>query len=84
MCIGMGKAPSPPPPLEEDASVLEQRKRMRDDQNRQMTEDKEDQFEQRVAAYSGKQGRRSLLTGRKGGTGYGMNSNLQSGKTLGI
>jgi hypothetical protein len=31
----MGKAPSPPPPLEEDASVLEQRKRMRDEQNRQ-------------------------------------------------
>lgn len=84
MCIGMGKAPSPPPPLEEDASVLEQRKRMRDEQNRQMTEDKQLQFEQRVDAYTGKRGRRSLLTGRKGGTGYAMDSNLQSGKTIGI
>ena len=31
---------------------------------------KEQQFEERVAAYTGRRGRRSLLTGRRGGEGF--------------
>jgi len=83
MCIGM-KAPSPPPPMPEDASVLEQRKRMRADQARQTTEDKQKQFEMRVNAYTGKQGKRSMLSGRKGGQGFDINTKIMSGKTLGV
>jgi len=83
MCIGM-KAPSPPPPIAEDASVLEQRKRMRADQARQTTEDKKKQFEMRVNAYTGKQGRRSMLSGRKGGQGFDVDAKIMSGTTLGV
>ena len=78
------KAPSPPPPMAEDAGVLEQRKRMRADQARQTTEDKQKQFEMRVNAYTGKQGKRSMLSGRKGGQGFDINTKIMSGKTLGV
>ena len=68
MCVGsiLSKPPRPPRPLPDDASVLEQRKRIRAQQQRQIAEDKAKQFEMRVNAYSGRAGRRSLLTGSGG------------------
>ena len=55
MCVGslLAKPPKPPAPIPEDASVLEQRKRMRADQQKQIALDKQQQFDMRVAAYSG-------------------------------
>lgn len=85
MCVGSLLAkPKAPKPIPEDASVVEQRARMRADQQRQITEDKQKQFEMRVAAYTGKQGRKSLLSGRGGGQGFQVQGNLMTGTTLGV
>ena len=85
MCVGSLLAkPKAPAPIAEDASVTEQRARMRSDQQRQITEDKQKQFEMRVAAYTGKQGRKSLLSGRKGGQGFQLQGNVQTRDTLGV
>ena len=85
MCVGSLLAkPKSPKPIPEDASVVEQRARLRADQQRQITEDKQKQFEMRVAAYTGKQGRKSLLSGRGGGQGFQVQGNLMTGTTLGV
>lgn len=85
MCVGSLLAkPKAPKPLPEDASVIEQRARLRSDQQQQITEDKQKQFEMRVAAYTGKQGRKSLLSGRGGGQGFQVQGNLMTGTTLGV
>ena len=86
MCVGslLAKPPKPPAPISEDASVLEQRKRMRADQQKQIALDKQQQFDMRVAAYSGKQGRRSLLAGKKGGQGFKLANTLMTKDTLGV
>ena len=44
---------------------------------------KDQQFEERVAAYTGRRGRRSLLTGRRGGEGFEISASLMSKNTLG-
>ena len=44
---------------------------------------KQEQFEDRVAAYTGRRGRRSLLTGRRGGQGFEISAQLMSKPTLG-
>lgn len=86
MCVGslLAKPKAAPKPIPEDASVTEQRARMRSDQQRQIAEDKQKQFEMRVAAYTGKQGRKSLLSGRGGGQGFQVQGNLMTGTTLGV
>ena len=85
MCVGSLLAkPKAPAPIPEDASVAEQRARMRSDQQRQIAEDKQKQFEMRVAAYTGKQGRKSLLSGRKGGQGFQIQGDVQTRDTLGV
>jgi len=75
MCAGPFKPspPPPPPPPVEEESVKQQRARMR----------KQQAFEDRVAAYSGRRGRRSLLSGRRGGQGFEVSQNLMSKDTLG-
>jgi hypothetical protein len=84
MCVGsLMPKPKPPAPLPEDASVLEQRKRQRAEQQRQLTEDKQLQFEQRIAAFTGKQGKRSLMSGRTGGQGFKLDKTLMTRDTLG-
>jgi hypothetical protein len=85
MCAGPFKPsiPSPPPPPPEEESVKQQRLRMRKQEEAQRTANKQEAFEDRVAAYSGKVGRRSLLTGRRGGEGFELSSSLMSKDTLG-
>jgi len=85
MCVGsLLSKPKAPAPIAQDASVVEQRARLRSDQQRQIAEDKQKQFEMRVAAYTGKQGRKSLLSGRGGGQGFNIQGNLMTRDTLGV
>ena len=85
MCVGglLSKPPKPPAPLPEDASVLAQRKRLREEQARQTELDKQKTFEMRLAAYTDKAGKRSLLTGKKGGQGFEIDQALMTKDTLG-
>ena len=86
MCVGPFKPPSipaPPPPPPEEESVRQQRERLRKQQQLERTNTKAEQYEQRVAAYTGRRGRRSLLTGRRGGQGFEIAGSLMSGQTLG-
>lgn len=86
MCVGslLGSKPKPPPPLPQDASLLEQRRRAREEQQRQITANKQAQFERRVDAYTGKRGTRSLLAGRSGGEGFKIATSLMTKDTLGV
>jgi len=88
MCVGSllskPKAPPAPAPVAEDRTVTEQRARMRTAQDRQIAEDKQKQFEMRVAAYTGKRGKGSLLSGRKGGQGFQIQGDVQTRDTLGV
>ena len=85
MCAGplKPKAPPPPPPPVEEESVRQQRKRLRTQEMAEKKQLKEKQFEERVAAYTGRRGRRSLLTGRRGGQGFEVAVDLMSKSTLG-
>ena len=85
MCAGpfKPKAPTPPPPPVEEESVRQQRKRLRSHEMAEKTRIKQEQFEDRVAAYTGRRGRRSLLTGRRGGQGFEISAQLMSKPTLG-
>ena len=85
MCAGpfKPKAPPPPPPPVEDESVRQQRKRLRSQEMAEKKRLKEQQFEERVAAYTGRRGRRSLLRGRRGGQGFEVSATLMSKPTLG-
>jgi hypothetical protein len=86
MCVGslLGSKPKPPPPLAEDATLLEQRKRARAEEQAQILANKQKQFELRVDAYTGKRGTRSLLSGRAGGQGFKLAGNLMTKDTLGV
>jgi len=86
MCGGGGsRAPAPPPPpdprIAEEAK--EQRRRARLTEQRTTTELKNEQYEQRVNASYGRKGRRSLLSGSKGGQGFLLDKPLMSKDTLG-
>lgn len=85
MCAGpfRPKAPPPPPPPVEEESVRQQRLRMRKQQDAERAANKQKAFEERVAAYSGRVGRRSLLQGRRGGQGFEIAARLMSKPTLG-
>ena len=85
MCAGpfKPKAPPPPPPPVEEESVRQQRKRLRSQEMAEKKKLKDEQFEERVAAYTGRRGRRSLLTGRRGGQGFEISASLMSKPTLG-
>ena len=88
MCVGsLLKKPKPAPapaPIQEDTAVVEQRRRLRSQQERDIAEAKQKQFEMRVAAYTGKQGKKSLLSGRGGGQGFNIQGNLMTRDTLGV
>jgi hypothetical protein len=85
MCAGPFKPspPPPPPPIPEEESVRQQRERLRKQEQTDRSKLKQQQFEDRVAAYTGQRGRRSLLTGRRGGEGFNVNVSLMSKDTLG-
>ena len=87
MCSFSGpKAPPPPPPPDntaEEEAAAESRARMRRQQDLETTRLKEEAFEDRLQAYQGGRGRRSLLTGPRGGRGFALADNMMSKKTLG-
>ena len=84
MCsFGGGSQPPPPPPPKESESSIAARKRERERLARETAEIKEQRYQERVAASYGRMGRRSLLSGRRGGTGFQLSENLMSKKTLG-
>ena len=89
MCVGPFKPKAPnitiPPPavVPEEEAAKESRRRIRAEQQSETTKLKEEAFESRVAAAYGRKGRRSLLTGARGGAGYDLGSTLKSKKTLG-
>ena len=45
---------------------------------------KDEQYQEAVADLSGKRGRRSLLSGRKGGQGFMVQGDIQTRNTLGV
>jgi len=87
MCsFGGPKAPPPPPPednSEAEEAAAQSRKNMRVQQNNEANQLKKEAFEDRLQAYTGGRGRRSLLTGNRGGAGFALESSLMSKKTLG-
>jgi hypothetical protein len=82
---GGPKAPPPPPPpdpsIEEEAKAKRRRERMK--LQSETSALKQEQYEQRVNAAYGRTGRRSLLSGSKGGRGYALEPRLMSKTTLG-
>jgi hypothetical protein len=71
MCF---KAPKPPAPTQEqlnqEAALKRQTGMAREDERIRRTMDKEARKEDALALFGGSLGRRSLLTGGKGGIGY--------------
>lgn len=84
MCGGGGSRPPPPPPPPQDESLRRQRAEARREENAERSKLKEEQFQDRVAQVSGQRGRRSLLSGRRGGQGFLVSADLQSRDTLGV
>ena len=72
-----------PQALPHPSPQRQQRKRLRSQEMAEKKRLKEQQFEERVAAYTGRRGRRSLLTGRRGGQGFEISAQLMSKPTLG-
>ena len=82
MC-SFGGGPTPPPPPPEDLGAKERRKRERERLAAEASQLKQEQYERRVNAAYGRRGRRSLLSGNRGGRGFALDPNLMSKDTLG-
>ena len=80
MCAGpfRPKAPPPPPPPVEEESVRQQRLRMRKQQDLKEKAKRKSNLKKELLHYSGRRGRRSLLTGRRGGQGFEIAADLMS------
>ena len=83
MCNFGRSSPPPPPPPPEDLAGKAARKRERERLQAEKSALKEEQYEQRVNASYGRRGRRSLLSGNKGGRGFALEPKLMSKDTLG-
>jgi len=81
---GGGYRPPPPPPSPYEASMRQQRREARADALAEKAKQKEESYQQSVADLSGKRGRRSLLSGRKGGQGFLVQGDIQTRTTLGV
>jgi len=62
---------SPPPIPKEDPAIAEQRQAQLDAANAQRSEDKQRRLQEQVVRSSGMAGFRSLISGSKGGGGFG-------------
>lgn len=71
--------PTPPP----DLTGAAQRKRMREQEQSERSAQKEEDLERRVAGLYQTKGRRSLLSGRRGGQGFELQASLMSKDKLG-
>ena len=87
MCAGPFKPPKPPGPSAEDIRARQSsRQAQRDalkEEKKEAAQIKADQLEIRTAALAGRRGRRSLLTGRRGGGGFEVADNYQTKTNLG-
>ena len=87
MCNFGGGPSAPPPPPPPDPSIEEEAKARRKRERMKLQSEtsalKEQQYEQRVAASYGKRGRRSLLSGSRGGKGFALEPKLMSKTILG-
>ena len=87
MCAGPFKPKMPSGPTVEETEARESsRKAQRQalqEERRKETQIKEDQLETTQAALAGRRGRRSLLTGRRGGGGFEVADKYTTKKTLG-
>jgi hypothetical protein len=68
MCFS---APKPPPPPEPDPAIAEQRQAQLDAANTQKSQDKERRIQEQAMRTGGMAGFRSLISGSKGGGGFG-------------
>lgn len=68
MCF---KTPSPPPLPQEDPAVAQQRQDALDAAQAQKSEDKQRRVQEQMVRSSGMAGFRSLISGNKGGGGFG-------------
>jgi len=68
MCFS---APKPPPPPEPDPAIAEQRQAQLDAANAQKSQDKERRIQEQAMRTGGMAGFRSLISGSKGGGGFG-------------
>ena len=82
---GGGYSPPPPPPHSPyEKTLRQQRIEARQNELAEKAKLKDEQYQESVAALSGKRGRRSLLSGRKGGQGFLVSGELQTKNTLGV
>jgi hypothetical protein len=79
MCPSSGGGGTPPP----DPGAEARKKQALEREQAEATELKEKQYEERVASVYGRRGRRSLLSGSKGGSGFELDRGLMSKNTLG-
>tara|TARA_E500000178_G_scaffold348487_1_gene403668 strand:+ start:943 stop:1200 length:258 start_codon:yes stop_codon:yes gene_type:complete len=85
MCGGGGyRPPPPPPPSPMEKTLRQQRREARQDELKDKAKLKDEQYQQSVATLTGKRGRRSLLSGRKGGQGFMVSGDIQTRDTLGV
>ena len=87
MCAGPFKPPKPPKPSAQELQQREASRRAQRDalqeERRNAAQLKADQLEITQAALAGRRGRRSLLSGRRGGKGFDLNEDYKTKTTLG-
>jgi len=86
MCSSGGsRPPPPPPPPPVDVSLRAQRAASRRKEMAEKAKLKDERYQETLADIAGRRGRRSLLSGRKGGQGFASAMLEQVGRqTLGV
>mgnify|MGYP003113141428 CR=1 FL=1 len=87
MCAGPFKPKMPTGPTQEqkearEASRTAQRKALQEER-RTMSQQKQEEFQRELTAVGGRRGRRSLLTGSRGGSGFTLADSYKTKQTLG-
>jgi hypothetical protein len=71
MCFSSPKAPAPPPIPEPDPAIAEQQAAAKADASAIKAQDKEKRLQDAISKGSGVYGMRSLISGSRGGGGFG-------------
>lgn len=75
--------PAPPPPPV-DGTVRAQREMARRKELTEREKMKEEQYQDTLSTLTGRKGRRSLLSGRRGGRGFQVATGTTTRETLGV